>query len=215
MSDFSQKGRRNFAILLICSSLSLVLFHCWAYPSLLEKKISIKNLSEKTRTIIKAAKAQIGVTTSYDSSYKALDYPGGDVSLSTGVCTDVVIRALRSVDFDLQKELHESMLKNFKKYPNNWGLKSPDKNIDHRRVPNLQTFFIEKGWQKKVSETSTDYHAGDIVTWKLFNGRDHIGILIDRSVSGRPLVVHNIGWGAKIEDVLFTWKITGHYRPQL
>lgn len=168
-------------------------------------------------TIAGAARAQIGVTTAYDPTYRRLAYPGGDVPAATGVCCDVVVRALRTAHgFDLQKAVHEDMGAHFAVYPKKWGLKQPDANIDHRRVPNLQTFFTRRGWSLSVGRSAADYVAGDIVTWVLDNGLVHIGIVSDRqSRDGTPLVVHNIGRGAQEEDVLFTWTITGHYRPAL
>lgn len=152
----------------------------------------------------------------YDPAYYRIDYPNGDVPADRGVCTDVIVRAYRKLGIDLQKEVHEDMKANFSKYPSkkNWGLNGTDRNIDHRRVPNLQTFFTRKGTVKPVTDNPTDYLAGDIVTWDLGRGLVHIGIVIDRkSRDGkRPLIVHNIGSGQVAEDVLFTWKITGHYR---
>jgi uncharacterized protein YijF (DUF1287 family) len=163
--------------------------------------------------IVKAALSQVGQTLDYDPRYVRISYPNGDVSLKTGVCTDVVIRALRAVSIDLQKEIHEDMKDHFKEYPKKWGLKKADSNIDHRRVPNQQVYFKRKGWSQPISQKAEDYQPGDIVAWKLNSGRDHIGVLSHRKTSGgRLLVVHNIGFGAQVEDVLFHWKITGHFR---
>lgn len=149
----------------------------------------------------------------YDPAYFSIPYPNGDVPPDRGVCTDVVIRAYRKLGIDLQKEVHEDMMRNFSLYPNIWGLTKTDKNIDHRRVPNLMTFFSRHGIVKKKSRNPSDYKAGDIVTWDLGGGTTHIGILIDqRSADGkRPLVVHNIGKGQEISDCLFEFKIIGHY----
>lgn len=149
----------------------------------------------------------------YDPAYFSIPYPNGDVPPDRGVCTDVVIRAYRKLGIDLQKEVHEDMMRNFSLYPNIWGLTKTDKNIDHRRVPNLMTFFSRHGVLKKKSLNPSDYVAGDIVTWDLGGGTTHIGILIDqRSADGkRPLVVHNIGKGQEISDCLFEFKIIGHY----
>jgi uncharacterized protein YijF (DUF1287 family) len=159
------------------------------------------------------ARSQVGVTLSYDPVYRQLDYPGGDVPLSTGVCTDVVIRALREQGLDLQKSVHEDMRAHFALYPKNWGLKRTDRNIDHRRVPNLMTWFKRQGMALKVSDKPADYQAGDIVTWDLGRGLTHIGIVSDRSSpAGVPLVLHNIGRGTREEDILFGFAITGHYR---
>lgn len=152
----------------------------------------------------------------YDPTYFKIDYPNGDVPKDRGVCTDVVIRAYRRLGIDLQKEVHIDMKSNFSQYPSKrmWGMKSTDRNIDHRRVPNLQTFFSRNGTSLKISEKAEDYKTGDIVTWDLGKGLTHIGIVVDRkSRDGkRPLIVHNIGAGQVLQDCLFTWKITGHYR---
>ena len=149
----------------------------------------------------------------YDPSYFSIDYPGGDVPADKGVCTDVVIRAYRKLGIDLQKEVHEDMVANFGKYPKNWGLKRTDKNIDHRRVPNLMTFFTRHGVEKKISNDPKDYPPGDIVSWDLGGGITHIGIVIDqKSEDGiRPLIVHNIGNGQEISDILFSYEIIGHH----
>ncbi len=150
----------------------------------------------------------------YDPSYFQLDYPNGDVSADKGVCTDVIIRAYRKLGIDLQKEVHEDMRDNFEKYPKNWGLSRPDKNIDHRRVPNLMTFFSRHGTTKKITQNPNDYQPGDIVCWNLGGGITHIGIVSSRkSRDGqRFLIVHNIGAGQVTEDMLFDYKIIGHYK---
>ena len=151
----------------------------------------------------------------YDPSYVRLDYPGGDIPIEKGVCTDVVVRALRdALDMDLQKLVHEDMKAAFSQYPKIWGLKKPDPNIDHRRVPNLQVFFRRQGRELEVSEHPNDYQPGDIVTWMLPGNVPHIGIVIGhRSTDGeRPLIVHNIGRGPATNDILFEYPITGHYR---
>lgn len=164
--------------------------------------------------IIAGAKKQVGVTRSYDSGYRRIAYPGGDVPMHTGVCTDVVIRAFRHAGIDLQVLVHQDMKQNFAKYPKNWGLRGPDPNIDHRRVPNLATFFTRRGGKRPVTDRAADYEPGDIVTWRLSSGVPHIGLISDlrSSTTNRPLVVHNIGSGAQIEDVLFAYELTGHYR---
>jgi uncharacterized protein len=165
------------------------------------------------RQLVGDARSQVGVTLSYDPVYRQLDYPGGDVPLSTGVCTDVVIRALREQGLDLQKSVHEDMRAHFSQYPKNWGLKRPDRNIDHRRVPNLMTWFQRQGMALKVSDQPADYRAGDIVTWDLGRGLTHIGLVSDRvGPAGTPLILHNIGRGTQEEDILFGFAITGHYR---
>lgn len=150
----------------------------------------------------------------YVSQYVSIPYPGGDVPPETGACTDEIIRAYRAVGVDLQEEVHEDMVKNFAAYPRKWGLSRPDKNIDHRRVPNLMVFFQRKGEVLPRTTNSHDYSPGDLVTWNLGGDIPHIGIVVsEKNLStGRYLVVHNIGQGPKMEDVLFDWKITGHYR---
>jgi len=171
--------------------------------------------TQPIRQLLDAAHAQVGVTIHYDGSYRRLDYPGGDVPEDRGVCTDVVIRALRAAGIDLQQRVHQDMRGHFGAYPSIWGLSTADSNIDHRRVPNLETFFTRAGMALPVSEQASGYRAGDIVSWRLPNGLPHIGILSDRrSADGlRPLVVHNIGAGTQVEDVLFAWTPVGHFRP--
>ncbi|GJL94034.1 MAG: DUF1287 domain-containing protein [Hyphococcus sp.] len=152
----------------------------------------------------------------YDPAYVQLAYPGGDVAADRGVCADVVVRALRALEIDLQKLVHEDMRENFSAYPNHWGLTRPDKNIDHRRVPNLEKFLTREGARLPSSSDPQDYLPGDIVAWNLKGDKGwlpHIGVVTDKlAASGRPMVVHNIGAGPKLEDVLFDWKMTGHYR---
>lgn len=152
-------------------------------------------------------------TVSYDPSYFKIDYPNGDVPANKGVCTDVVIRAYRKLGIDLQQEVHKDMAANFSLYPKIWGLTKTDKNIDHRRVPNLMKFFSRHGAVKPKSNDASVYQPGDIVAWDLGGGTTHIGILINqRSTDGeRPLVVHNIGRGQEISDCLFDFTIIGHY----
>lgn len=149
----------------------------------------------------------------YDPAYFTIPYPNGDVPGDKGVCTDVVIRAYRMLSIDLQKEVHEDIKNNFKKYPNKWGLNKPDKNIDHRRVPNLMTFFTRYGVVKTISDKPEDYKPGDIVCWNLGGSITHIGIVVDKKSSDgkRYQVVHNIGAGQVLEDCLFSFKIIGHY----
>jgi hypothetical protein len=150
----------------------------------------------------------------YVGAYVRIPYPGGDIPADTGVCTDEIIRAYRALGVDLQKEVHVDMKANFGRYPKIWGLRGPDTNIDHRRVPNLMTFFSRKGEKLPITPKPGDYQTGDLVTWDLGGGVPHIGIVVDRrSPDGRrPLIVHNIGAGPQMEDVLFSWTITGHYR---
>jgi uncharacterized protein len=163
--------------------------------------------------IVAAARQQIGVTTEYDPAYVALAYPGGDVPAQTGVCSDVVVRALRATELDLQKAVHEDMRAAFAAYPQNWGLRKPDKNIDHRRVPNLMRYF-ERHQVALLppSPESTAYAPGDIVAWDLGRGLFHIGIVSDRVGANGPLIFHNIGQGTQEEDLLFTYRVIGHYR---
>jgi uncharacterized protein len=151
----------------------------------------------------------------YDPAYVEIPYPGGDVPAETGVCTDEVIRSYRVVGVDLQKEVHEDMKRNFHLYPRTWGLTKPDTNIDHRRVPNLMVFFERQGAALAITQAAADYRPGDVVTWDLGGGLTHIGIVVNipsPTDPARMQIVHNIGAGPQLEDVLFSWKITGHYR---
>lgn len=150
----------------------------------------------------------------YDPSYFSISYPNGDIPKGKGVCTDVIIRAYRKIGVDLQKEVHEDMKTNFSKYPKLWGLKSTDKNIDHRRVPNLMTYFKRKRAEKIISRNPKDYLPGDIVAWNLGGAITHIGIVVHKKSldKKRNLIVHNIGSGQVLEDCLFSNKIIGHYR---
>lgn len=161
------------------------------------------------------ARRQIGVTIFYDPSYVAIDYPMGDVPADRGVCTDVIIRAFRARGLDLQQAVHEDMARHFSCYPRLWGLKKPDKNIDHRRVPNLMTYFARRGWQVPVTSNPADYLPGDIVTCLVFGRLPHIMIVSDRkNAEGEPLVIHNMGQGTQEEEWLFAFELTGHYRPK-
>ncbi|MFT7185129.1 MAG: hypothetical protein ACI84K_000502 [Pseudohongiellaceae bacterium] len=152
----------------------------------------------------------------YDGSYLSISYPNGDVPENIGVCTDVIIRSYRSLGADLQVLVHEDMSQYFQAYPSKriWGLTKPDKNIDHRRVPNLQTFFSRHGVKLKISKKPEDYEHGDIVTWVLPGNLPHIGIVTDQysQMTGNPLIAHNIGSGPELDDMLFSYKITGHYK---
>lgn len=162
-----------------------------------------------------AAHAQVGVTRHYDGSYVRLEYPGGDVPADRGVCTDVVIRALRATGLDLQQAIHEDMRAHFAHYPSLWGLRKPDRNIDHRRVPNLETWLRRSGHALPASTGASDYRPGDLVSWRLPGGLPHIGVVSNRRArdgSGRLLVVHNIGAGAQVDDVLLAWPPVGHFR---
>jgi len=171
--------------------------------------------SDEIKKILASAVEQTNLTKSYDPAYVVISYPNGDVPIEKGVCTDVVIRAFRNAGVDLQKAVHEDMAKNFAAYPSKWGLKSPDTNIDHRRVPNLQTFFTRQGKSVVVTDKPEDYTPGDVVSWDLDGkGLMHIGIVSNIRNEGakRYLIIHNIGGGTQAEDKLFDWKITGHYR---
>ncbi len=166
--------------------------------------------------LVAAAIERTNHSVTYVSTYVLIDYPGGDVPANTGVCSDEIIRAYRAVGVDLQKEVHEDLVKNWPEYPakTKWHQTHPDSNIDHRRVPNLMVFFARKGESLPISSRAKDYSPGDIVTWDLGGNVPHIGMVVNvkSAESGRPLLVHNIGEGPKMEDVLFSWKITGHYR---
>lgn len=150
----------------------------------------------------------------YDPAYYTIAYPGGDVANDRGVCTDVVIRAYRHLGIDFQQLIHEDMQQNFSAYPQRWGSKSPDKNIDHRRVPNIETFLARKGASLPISHRAVDYRPGDLVTWRLTGGLPHIGIVSDRHAPGsdRPLILHNIGAGTAADDIIFAYPIAGHFR---
>lgn len=163
--------------------------------------------SSFAQIVVAAAQAQTKERVVYDGRYVKLAYPGGDVPAGTGVCTDVVVRAFRKAGVDLQKAVHEDMLKAFSAYPKNWGRREPDSNIDHRRVPNLMTFFKRRGAAAPVTKNAADYAAGDLVAWDLGGGVTHIGLVV-----GPGRVVHNIGRGPQEEAVLFEWKVIGHYR---
>ena len=166
----------------------------------------------KLALVLQGAHEQVGVTRFYDGSYRRIAFPGGDVPRERGVCSDVVVRAFRNAGVDLQLLINQDMTKSFDAYPKLWGLSRPDPNIDHRRVPNLATFFKRHGSSLAISRDPRDYVPGDIVTWRLPSGVPHLGLVSDRSENGRAFVIHNIGAGAQVEDMLFTFTITGHYR---
>ncbi len=169
--------------------------------------------SEPSR-ITRAARDQVGVTVTYDPAYASLDFPGGDIPRDRGVCTDVVIRALRDGwGIDLQLAVNRDMKADFAAYPALWGLSTTDRNIDHRRVPNLRALFARIGAELPLDDGPAPYLPGDIVTWTLPGNLDHIGIVSDRrTANGTPLILHNIGGGAQEEDILFAYPMTGHYR---
>ena len=166
------------------------------------------------KKVVDSALEQTQQTIQYDPSYTKLKYPNGDVPIERGVCADVIVRAFRSAGVDLQKEIHEDMSLHFTAYPAKWGARKPDSNIDHRRVPNLMTLFDRRSKSVPITRNPSDYIPGDVVAWELDNKLLHIGLVSDVVANGTPnyLIVHNIGAGARIEDVLMAWKIIGHYR---
>ena len=171
-------------------------------------------VDEFATRLVDAAMDRLSHNVIYDGSYRRIDYPNGDVPDHIGVCTDLIVRAYRAVGIDLQQAVHEEMKANFAAYPKVWGHRGPDANIDHRRVQNLQVFFERKGMMLVESPNAEDYWPGDLVTWMLPGNLPHIGIVVNRRSSDgrRPLVVHNIGAGPELDDVLFEIPITGHYR---
>ena len=195
--------------------LALGLFCLWVLTEVLSAQGAVKpvvivagvSVSENfADRLVEAALYRTTQKVRYDPAYVALDYPGGDVPADTGVCTDVVIRSYRALGIDLQPLVHEDMKASFSAYPKLWGLKRPDKNIDHRRVPNLETFFKRHGGRVKEGEGT--YLPGDLITWDLDgNGLWHIGIVV-----GPDTFVHNIGAGPVLETGLRQWKVVGHYR---
>jgi len=178
--------------------------------------ISESRRREFLKNLVAAAIERTHHVIRYDPAYVRISYPGGDVPADTGVCTDEIIRSYRRLGVDLQKEVHEDMVQNFGVYPRSWRwlLSRTDPNIDHRRVPNLMVFFARKGESLSLSGRADDYTPGDLVTWDLGGGVPHIGVVVDQksATSGRYMIVHNIGQGPRMEDVLFNWKVTGHYR---
>nr|HKL16933.1 DUF1287 domain-containing protein [Patescibacteria group bacterium] len=174
--------------------------------------IDFSSVDRFNKKLVKAAIKQTKKSVIYDPSYFPIDYPNGDIPENKGVCTDVIIRAYRLVDIDLQEKVHQDMKENFHLYPQKWGLNSPDTNIDHRRVPNLQVFFSRFGIKLKTSKNPKDYKPGDIVTWDLGQGKTHIGIVTNHYQNNIPLIVHNISRGPQLENMLFKFEITGHYR---
>ena len=195
------------------SLLVLVLLLAAAAPRLLADGAA--PAADPIRRALDSALAQTHTTVTYDAAYVSLAYPGGDVPADRGVCTDVIVRALRAAGVDLQALVHDDMKAHFSAYPKLWGLRRPDPNIDHRRVPNLMTFFVRQGRAFPVTANPADYLPGDIVAWKIDNGLGHIGIVSDQPSPADPArrqCVHNIGAGAKLEDVLFAFQITGHAR---
>ncbi len=186
---------------------------------LISEKVQIGPIEKPNSFAEKLSNAAISIIDEnviYTPDYVKLEYPNGDVPAKTGVCTDVIIRAYRKLNIDLQKEVHEDMVANFIKYPNlkKWGLKTTDTNIDHRRVPNLEVFFGRKGKSLDVTQNATDFKTGEIVTWMINDKLPHIGIITHlKSEDGkRNLIVHNVGGGQVLEDCLFSYTIVGHYQ---
>ena len=224
-NDFEALGyRHSRVVLLAICLLTIVIGGCQRQfatgrpaaavpPSSVARPLPPK-ASPQLKQFIDGAVEQNKVTTGYDPSYVKLDYPNGDVASDTGVCSDVVVRAFRKAGIDLQKEVHEDMKLAWSEYPRKWGARGTDSNIDHRRVLNLTTYFTRQGKSLPVSNSRDDYLPGDMIAWELSDGVEHIGILTNLSSDSDKhyLVVHNIGAGARIEDVLLAWKIIGHYR---
>jgi uncharacterized protein len=203
--------------LLVLSSLLMVTVGCTQpkTPSFLSTApIETQVASPKLKQVLQAAMAQTKYTRGYDPAYVAIAYPGGDVPRESGVCTDVVIRAFRAIGVDLQQDVHEDMKHNFAAYPQDWGLNGTDTNIDHRRVPNLMKFFERQGKAIAITNRKEDYLPGDVVTWNLGEGQEHIGIVTQfkSAQTGQFLIVHNIGAGARLEDIVLNWPVIGHYR---
>ncbi len=174
-------------------------------------------ISVAKKDLVEAAKERLNHFIIYDGKYQQIAYPNGDVDKNKGVCTDLVIRSYRTLGIDLQQLVHEDMLSNFDKYSNYWGLKKPDSNIDHRRVPNLETFFIRHAQILPITKNPQDYAPGDIVTWRIKKNYPHIGIVSDepaKTNNNRMQIIHNIGLGPQMEDMLFDYEIVGHFRYQ-
>lgn len=184
--------------------------------ALVAAQSSSTSRADLTRHLVAAAVERSTVHVRYVADYVRIPYPGGDVPADTGVCTDEIIRIYRKVGIDLQKEVHEDEIGHFSEYPRKWRwlLSQPDTNIDHRRVPNLMVFFRRNGESLPITTSAADYLPGDIVAWDLGGGQTHIGMVVDRQplLAKRYMILHNIGRGPQIEDVLFDWKIIGHYR---
>lgn len=191
---------KNLIILFLCSLILL----------------PVQSVAVTSEALVKAAIERTSFRVVYDGSYHSIKYPDGDVPKSIGVCTDVVIRSYRKIGIDLQKLVHQDIKENFSRYPSKriWGLSRPDTNIDHRRVPNLQIFFSRFGQVLSISNKPEEYSPGDLVTWMIPGNLPHIGIVTDKynAETGNPMIVHNIGRGPKLEDMLFSYNITGHYK---
>lgn len=199
-----------FALLILCTS------SCKADPAehAAASRARLPNAESSVAVrLCHAALDRTAATVRYDGAYVRIPYPGGDVPADTGVCTDVVIRSYRALGFDLQKLVHEDMKRHFSAYPKNWGLAKPDTNIDHRRVPNLQTFFKRQGASLPATQNPADYLPGDLITCTVAGRLPHIAIVVPAPDGGEtPWIVHNIGSGPMLEDRLFEFPLTGHYR---
>lgn len=211
MSNSYGGANRRIVLATLAAALALVTLHSLAQT----QPASLAARRQFLMKLVASAEERTHHTVRYDPAYVRIPYPGGDVPQDTGVCTDEVIRSYRALGIDLQKEVHEDMERNFSAYPQQrrWLLSHTDTNIDHRRVPNLMVFFSHKGESLAVTKNPADYSPGDLVTWDLGGGVPHIGIVVDETSleGGRHLIVHNIGQGPRREDVLFAWKVTGHY----
>ncbi|MGI1680101.1 MAG: DUF1287 domain-containing protein [Cellvibrionaceae bacterium] len=217
---FRNKPKKIYIFLRFKYGLILIFilnFSAQAIPQNFQEPISHDSADKNLPLqLVQAGIARTKLTIRYDGSYQNIDYPNGDVPSHIGVCTDVVIRAYRAVNVDLQQLVHEDMKANFSQYPSQhiWGMKSTDTNIDHRRVPNLQMFFSRVGEELSITPNQTDYLAGDLVTWLLPGNLPHIGIVSNQldEKSKTPLIIHNIGSGPELSNMLFSYRITGHYR---
>jgi uncharacterized protein YijF (DUF1287 family) len=217
-------NKKNPSILLLVCITLLALISCKHSEPTIKSSTGIpdhpifkplpQDAPPQLKQLIDGGLGQAGVTTGYDPSYVSIAYPGGDVNSQTGVCSDVIVRSFRKAGIDLQKEVHEDMLHSWNDYPKKWGLERPDANIDHRRVLNLMTYFRHQGKSLPITNQSKDYLPGDVIAWDLGNGLDHIGMVTNiwSEAEKRCLIIHNIGAGARVEDVMFQWPITGHYR---
>jgi uncharacterized protein YijF (DUF1287 family) len=218
--DGMASARAKFGIaMLLGSAMLLAAQQSRTFSSLFNSTTERPPLEEiaspQIRKLLASANEQLTVTKGYTSAYVGLEYPNGDLPQDTGACADVIVRAFRANGVDLQKEIHEDMAANFLEYPNKWGNKRTDKNIDHRRVPNIQMFLKRKGKSVRVTKSAGDYQPGDVVAWDLNgNGLTHIGLVsnVFNSHTQRYSIVHNIGGGVQLEDRIFDWKIIGHYR---
>lgn len=219
---------RRLRLPLIATAVLLVIAAILARPIWIKNRIYvspssttglelIKNPKTSAEKIVNGAKIQAIDRVRYDAAYLTIPYPNGDVPKDQGACTDVVVRALRSAGYDLQKLIHEDMSAHFSLYPQKWGMRGPDSNIDHRRVPNHITFMKRFGRSLPLAtegEAAKTWKAGDLVYWTLTpSSLTHCGVISnERNAHGIPLVIHNIGPTARQEDCLNSWRIIGHFR---